>query len=112
MTEFADLKDAGRVATPADADWDEARLAWNLAADLRPEAVAFVRSAEDVAATVSFAAANGQRAGNRPRGRGRSAPRGRGDPPRRRLRPPARGQRSWDPENRIVANHAISPDQA
>ena len=61
MSDLTELKIAGRVATPGDADWDEARLVWNLAADLRPAAVAFAQSAEDVAATVAFAAANGLR---------------------------------------------------
>jgi hypothetical protein len=56
MTDFAALSIAGRVATPADSDWDEARAAWNLGADQRPVAVAFVESAADVAATVRFAA--------------------------------------------------------
>ena len=42
----------GRVATPADADWDEARQAWNLVADQRPSAVAFVEDAEDVAKVI------------------------------------------------------------
>jgi FAD/FMN-containing dehydrogenase len=55
MTDFTELSIAGRVATPSDPDWDEARAAWNLAADQRPAAVAFVESAEDVAATVRFA---------------------------------------------------------
>jgi FAD binding domain-containing protein len=61
MSDFSELRIEGRVATPDDADWDEARLAWNLAADLRPAAVAFAQSTEDVAATVAFAAANGLR---------------------------------------------------
>jgi hypothetical protein len=61
MTDFTALTVAGRVATPADADWDEARAAWNLIADQRPEAVVFAESAEDVAAAVRFAADNGLR---------------------------------------------------
>ncbi len=36
MTDFSGLAIAGRVATPNDADWDQARQAWNLAADLHP----------------------------------------------------------------------------
>jgi FAD binding domain len=59
MSEFDPQTIDGRVAAPGDADWDDVRLAWNLAADLRPEAIAFAESAEDVARTVSFAAANG-----------------------------------------------------
>lgn len=58
MTDLSELKIDGRVAVPADPDWDQARAAWNLAADQRPLAVAFVESAGDVAATVRFAAAN------------------------------------------------------
>jgi hypothetical protein len=58
MTELTGLAIAGRIAAPDDADWDQARAAWNLAADQRPEAVVFAESADDVAATVSFAAAN------------------------------------------------------
>lgn len=59
MADFSELKIDGRVATPADADWDEVRLPWNLIADQRPEAVAFADSADDVAAVVGFAAKNG-----------------------------------------------------
>ena len=58
MSDFTGLAIAGRVATPNDPDWDQARLAWNLAADQRPEAVAFVESADDVAKTIRFAAEN------------------------------------------------------
>lgn len=59
MTDFTGLAIAGRIATPEDSDWDEARAAWNLAADQRPEAVVFAESADDIAATVRFAVANG-----------------------------------------------------
>jgi FAD/FMN-containing dehydrogenase len=55
MSDFTELAIAGRIATPTDSDWDQARGAWNLAADQRPEAVAFVESADDVAKVVSFA---------------------------------------------------------
>lgn len=58
MTDFTGLALAGRIATPDDSDWDQARLAWNLAADQQPVAVVFAESAEDVAATVGFAAGN------------------------------------------------------
>ena len=70
MTDFTGLSIEGRIATPSDADWDEARLAWNLAADLRPSAVAFVESAEDVAETVRFAAENGLRVSGQGTGHG------------------------------------------
>ncbi len=58
MTDFAGLAIAGRIATPDDSDWDQARAAWNLVADQRPVAVVFADNAEDVAATVRFAAEN------------------------------------------------------
>lgn len=58
MTDFGGLAIAGRIATPNDPDWDQARAAWNLTADQRPSAVALVESAEDVAKTVRFAAEN------------------------------------------------------
>jgi FAD binding domain len=58
MTDFTGLTIAGRIATPDDSDWDQARAAWNLAADQRPEAVVFAENADDVAATVRFAAEN------------------------------------------------------
>jgi FAD/FMN-containing dehydrogenase len=62
---------AGEVVTPVDEGWDGARQAWNLAVDQRPEAVAIPASAEDVAATVRFAAANGLRVA--PQGTGHNA---------------------------------------
>ena len=58
MTDFSGLAIAGRVATPNDADWDQARQAWNLAADQHPSAVAFVEGGEDVVRVVRFAAEN------------------------------------------------------
>jgi len=71
MTDFTGLAIAGRTATPDDSDWDQARLAWNLAADQRPEAVVFAENAGDVAATVRFAVANGLRVA--PQGTGHGA---------------------------------------
>jgi hypothetical protein len=59
MADFASLSTRGRIATSSDSDWDEARLAWNLAADQQPAAVAFVESADDVAKVVGFARDNG-----------------------------------------------------
>jgi hypothetical protein len=70
MTDFSGLAIAGRIATPHDSDWDQARMAWNLAADQHPEAVAFVESAEDVAATVRFAAENDLRVSGQGTGHG------------------------------------------
>jgi FAD/FMN-containing dehydrogenase len=45
----------GRVVLPDDADWDDARRAWNLLADQRPAAVALCASADDVRAVVAVA---------------------------------------------------------
>jgi hypothetical protein len=59
MADFSELSIRGRIATSEDSDWDEARQAWNLAADQHPAAVAFVESADDVSKVVSFARANG-----------------------------------------------------
>ena len=75
MTDFTGLAIAGRVATPSDPDWDEARPAWNLAADQRPEAVAFVESADDVATDVRFAAENDLKVAGQGTGHGAVAPR-------------------------------------
>jgi hypothetical protein len=52
------LRIDGDVVRPGEAGWDEARAAWNLAVDQRPEAVALATNAEDVAAVVRFAAEN------------------------------------------------------
>ncbi len=70
MSDFTELSIAGRIATPSDPDWDEARAAWNLAADPRPDAVAFVESAEDVAKVVRFAAENDLRVAGQSTGHG------------------------------------------
>ena len=70
MSDFTGLAIAGRIATPSDPDWDEARLAWNLVADQRPEAVAFVESADDIATVVRFAAENDLRVAGQGTGHG------------------------------------------
>ncbi len=49
----------GAVVGPGDENWDQARQAWNLAADQNPAAVAYVESADDVAAMVNHARSNG-----------------------------------------------------
>ncbi len=59
MGQFSELSIDGRIATPDDSDWDEARQAWNLAADQRPSAVAFAEGANDVAEVVRFASRHG-----------------------------------------------------
>jgi FAD/FMN-containing dehydrogenase len=70
MTDFSGLAIAGRLATPDDADWDQARAGWNLVADQRPRAVAFAESGEDVAKAVRFAAENGLRVSGQGTGHG------------------------------------------
>ena len=61
----------GDVVAPSDDNWDEARQAWNLAVDQQPAAVALPESADDVAAIVAFAKANGLRVA--PQGTGHNA---------------------------------------
>jgi hypothetical protein len=58
MADFSELSTRGRIATSSDSDWDEARQAWNLAADQHPAAVALVESADDVSKVIGFAAGN------------------------------------------------------
>src|SRR3954453_21905075 len=58
MADLSQLSIRGRIATSSDSDWDEARRAWNLAADQQPAAVAFVESADDVSKVIGFATAN------------------------------------------------------
>jgi hypothetical protein len=61
MADLGGLSINGRVATAADPDWDDARQAWNLAADQHPAAVAFVDGADDVSTVVRFAAERGMK---------------------------------------------------
>lgn len=73
MSDFTELTIAGRIATPSDSDWDEARAAWNLSADQRPSAVAFVESGDDIAKTVAFAARHELRVAGQATGHGAAA---------------------------------------
>ena len=59
--DFSQLRDriGGPVVAAGEEGYDAARQAWIANADQQPAAVAFPRSAEDVAAAVRFAAANG-----------------------------------------------------
>jgi hypothetical protein len=70
MSSLGELSISGHVAQAGDADWDDARAAWNLAADRRPAAVAFVQSAEDVAKVIGFAARHGLKVTGRGTGHG------------------------------------------
>jgi FAD/FMN-containing dehydrogenase len=56
LSEFAGLSIDGRVATPSDSDWDDARRAFNLAVDQHPSAVAFVEGVGDISNVIRFAA--------------------------------------------------------
>jgi len=67
---LGELSISGHVAWPGDADWDQARAAWNLASDRQPAAVAFVESAEDVAKTIDFASRHGLKVTGRGTGHG------------------------------------------
>lgn len=62
-TALTGLREAlsGRVVTRADADWDPARQAFNLAVDQQPVAVAFPGDEADVVAAVAFARDHGLR---------------------------------------------------
>ncbi len=63
----------GTIVLPADSRYDEARLAWNLAVDQRPDAVVFPDSGDDVVAAVRFAAERGLRIAAQSSGHGASA---------------------------------------
>ena len=70
MADFSALAIRGGIATSDDSDWDEARLAWNLAADQQPAAVALVESADDVSKVLRFARENGLRVAGQGTGHG------------------------------------------
>jgi FAD/FMN-containing dehydrogenase len=59
------------IVHPHDPSWDEARLAWNRAADQQPAAVALPETASDVAAVVRWARERGLRVA--PQGTGHNA---------------------------------------
>jgi hypothetical protein len=73
VADFSELSIRGRIATSSDSDWDEARQAWNLAADQRPEAVALVESADDVCKVMRFARENGLKVAGQGTGHGAMA---------------------------------------
>jgi FAD/FMN-containing dehydrogenase len=53
------LKQEGRLLSIAEAGWDLARRAWNLAVDQRPRHVAFPDTPDDVVSLVAFARSRG-----------------------------------------------------
>ena len=59
MSDFTELAVAGRVATPNDPDWDDARQRGTWPPTSSPSAVAFVESADDVAGVIRFAGRHG-----------------------------------------------------
>lgn len=63
----------GRVTTPADAAYDEARQAWNLAVDQRPLAIVHAEGTADLVAAVRFAAEHGLRVAPQATGHGAGA---------------------------------------
>ncbi len=63
----------GNIVLPETEGYEEARLAWNLAADQRPAAVAFPESADDVVAAVKFADREGLRVAAQGTGHGAMA---------------------------------------
>lgn len=71
--ELARLDDliAGRVFSPGEAGWDEARTAWNLAVDQRPVAVVIPEHVDDIPHAVATARALGL--GVAPQGTGHNA---------------------------------------
>jgi hypothetical protein len=62
----------GTLVRPADPDWDEARLAWNLHVDQHPEMVVWAETTEDVVAVGRYAAAEGYRIAAQSTGHGAS----------------------------------------
>jgi FAD/FMN-containing dehydrogenase len=60
-----------KLITRGDANWDEARQAWNLAVDQQPAAVALPETAEDVVTAVEYARVNGLQVA--PQGTGHNA---------------------------------------
>ena len=61
MLSYLDTLIHGRVVVPADADWDDARQAFNTALDVRPGAVVIPADATDVRIIVDYARTNGLR---------------------------------------------------
>ena len=59
--DLSSLRTRMAVSVNEEADWDTARMGWNLVHDQRPLAVVFPETAEDVAAAVEFAREQGVR---------------------------------------------------
>jgi FAD/FMN-containing dehydrogenase len=65
------LRLTGRVVSEDEEGWDQARQAWNLAADQRPPHVAFPETTDDIVKLVTFASGHGLRVA--PQGTGHGA---------------------------------------
>ena len=61
MLEDTTTTTAGGIVRPGDADYDQARLAWNLACDQRPAAIATPADPAGVATAIAYARENGLR---------------------------------------------------
>jgi hypothetical protein len=73
VADLSGLSIDGDVVSADAPSWDEARQAWNLAADQRPSAVALVEGPDDVARVVGFARDNGLRVAPQGTGHGAAA---------------------------------------
>lgn len=62
----------GALLTPADPEWDAARVPWNRAVDQHPRAIAVPSGVDDVRAVFAAARATGSRVTVQPRGHGAS----------------------------------------
>ena len=58
--DIADLRRGlrGTAVAPGEETWDEARAAWNLAADQHPAASVYAEGVHDIGAAIHFARAN------------------------------------------------------
>ena len=56
-----EVEGAPRILGPDSPEWDEARRAWNLAVDQRPEAIVVAESPDEAAGAVEYARQNGLR---------------------------------------------------
>ena len=62
----------GRLVAPTDGDWDAQRLPWNVVVDQQPLAVVLAADADDVVATVRYAASHRLAVAAQPGGHGAS----------------------------------------
>jgi FAD/FMN-containing dehydrogenase len=111
-----------RVLLPDTAGWDDARRAWNLALDQRPDAIVVAESADDVVGAVEYAQAHGLRVAPQGTGHGAGAlgslegtlllrtdrMRGVGIDPEARIARVAAGE-LWLPVVEAAAEHGLAP---